>query len=147
MFFKDVRFPKQSKSWNGHRNILHASDPAIRPYMTEHRGVCRFLGGGDFAVFYSLYICYRPCLGSPAGVTCLNLSVFKHLNMCFGQPRLPASEQELVVSQIHAFGIRWRATALSRRIEKGKACRAYTCRCLLAVMLVITLEEARMIFH
>jgi len=44
------------KSWNMHRNIFHASDPAIRPYMTENIVFCRFWGVRDFAVFYSLYI-------------------------------------------------------------------------------------------
>ena len=31
-----------------HRNIFHASDPAIRPYNVKNLGFCRFWGVGDF---------------------------------------------------------------------------------------------------
>ncbi len=58
-----------------HRNMFHASDPAIRPYMAENRGFCRFWGVRDFAVFYSLYISYRPCLGSLGGVMFVDTAV------------------------------------------------------------------------
>ena len=44
------------KSSNVHRNIFHASYPAIEPYTATNPGFGGFGGVGDFAVFYSLYI-------------------------------------------------------------------------------------------
>ena len=46
-----------------HRNIFHASDPAIQPYMAENRGFCRFWGGWGFCRIFSYIYPIGPVWG------------------------------------------------------------------------------------
>ena len=46
-----------------HRNIFHASDPAIRPYMAENRGFGRFWGLGILPYFISYIYAIGPVWG------------------------------------------------------------------------------------
>ena len=68
---RKLTFPKNNidflKSENVHRNIFHASDPAIRPYIAKKPGLGGFGGFGDFAVFYSIYIPIDPVWGLVLG--------------------------------------------------------------------------------
>ena len=132
MIFQTCQIFQTSTSWNVHRNIFHAPDLAIRPYMTQNRCFCRFWGGWGFCRIWFpiyIYIPYRPCLGSRAGV----MVFFQGRPWYFSKPRPsrwgPWWRVKATSTQTSATDTQLRSAALRNIFNKWHVCPSSYKRC------------------
>ena len=148
MFSKHVRF---FQNQNIKMSIGTFSMRQIRPcgrIWSPNQGFSWFLGVGDFAVFYGLYMPYRPCLGLRLGCTS-SQSLFAKLTRQPCQRRSPAerppptSTRQLRSGQMdenHEVGV-----CCARHTSSSSSCSTGRCVCLLTKRtgLLVQQEERR----